>query len=190
MKSNNTKQQLLDTLYNSYSGCKGCHFKMPKATRPVWGEGNLDSPIMLIGEAPGREEDIQGRPFVGRSGKLLSKVLDAVGSARDEVFITSIVKFRPPNNRRPTAQEIEKSRPLLFSQIGIIKPRVICTLGSTALESLLGEPIKITKQRGIPIKWHGLTIMPTFHPAYILRNPKKLAVLVADIKAALQLSRS
>lgn len=188
MNSLSRKQHLLDALYKPYSGCNGCHFKMPKATQIVWGEGNIDSSIFFIGEAPGRDEDIQGKPFVGRSGKLLNRILEATGSARNNVFITNIVKCRPPNNRRPLPQEIESSRPLLYSQIGIIQPRVICTLGSAALEGLLSESIKITQKRGIPITWRGITILPAYHPAYILRNPKELETLTNDIATAIKLS--
>lgn len=188
MKATPNKQQLLEALYKPYNGCNGCHFNMPKATQLVWGEGNIDSPILFIGEAPGKDEDIQGKPFVGRSGKLLNKILESIGSARKSVFITNIVKCRPPNNRRPLAQEIKISRPLLYSQIDILKPRIICTLGSAALEGLLGEQIKITKKRGIPIPWRNLTIIPAYHPAYILRNPKELQTLTADIGTAITLS--
>lgn len=189
MNSSSNKQQLLNALYEPYSGCNGCHFKMPKATQIVWGEGNSNSPILFIGEAPGKDEDIQGKPFVGRSGKLLNRILNAVGSAREDVFITNIVKCRPPKNRRPLPQEIEKSRPLLYEQISIICPKIICTLGSAALEGLLGEQVKITQKRGKPLIWRGITIFPTYHPAYILRNPKELQTLSADIGTAIKLSQ-
>ena len=142
------KQQLLNDLYTPYQGCTGCHFNMPPATQIVFGVGNPDSPLVFIGEAPGREEDLQGKPFVGRSGKLLDRILDACGTTRENVFITNIVKCRPPNNRRPLPSEIEASRSLLFDQLKIIRPRAICTLGSAALEGLLDRPVKITQQRG------------------------------------------
>ncbi len=145
--------------------------------------------MLFIGEAPGREEDLQGKPFVGRSGKLLNRILDAIGITRNDVFITNIVKCRPPNNRRPLPQEIEASKPLLYSQIKIIRPSVICTLGSAALESLLGEPVKITKKRGRPISWNNITIIPTYHPAYILRNPRELQTFIYDIDQAMRLSK-
>ena len=183
------KQQLLNAIYKPYEGCNGCHFEMPRATQIVWGDGNINSSLIFIGEAPGRDEDLQGKPFVGRSGKLLNKILEAHGTARENVYITNIVKVRPPNNRRPLPAEMEKSRPLLFSQIGILKPKVICTLGSAALEGLLGDAVKITKTRGTPISWRGLVIIPAYHPAYILRNPKELPALVQDIEKALSLSK-
>jgi len=188
MNATTYKQRLLNTLYKPYKECKGCHFNMSAATQIVFGEGNPESKILFIGEAPGREEDIQGRPFVGRSGKLLNRILEAAGTPREKVFITNIVKCRPPNNRRPLPAEIETSRPLLMGQIKIIRPKVICTLGSAALEGLLDKQVQITKVRGKPITWHNITILPTYHPAYILRNPKELETLVQDINNALMLS--
>ena len=183
------KQQLLDKLYTPYKKCRGCHFQMPKATQFVFGEGNPNAQLVLIGEAPGKEEDLQGKPFVGRSGKLLTKILESIGFGRNEVYITNIVKTRPPNNRRPYPQEIDKSRPFLYSQIKIIRPKVICTLGSAALEGLLGKQVKISELRGQPIKWQNLTIIPTYHPAYILRNPQELETLINDIAKASSIAK-
>ncbi len=178
------KQQLLNTLYEPYQGCNGCHFKMPPATQIVFGEGNPNTSLMFIGEAPGREEDLQGRPFVGRSGQLLTRILDAIGINRTDVFITNVVKCRPPNNRRPLPQEIEISKSLLLGQIKIIRPKVICTLGSAALEGLLATPSKISHMRGKKIIWNGIPLIPTYHPAYILRNPAELQTLIDDISLA------
>lgn len=189
MNATTHKQELLDELYAPYKTCIGCHFHMPPVTQIVFGEGNPDSKIIFIGEAPGREEDIQGKPFVGRSGKLLSRILEATGTPREQIFITNIVKCRPPNNRRPLPSEIEASRHLLMKQIKIIHPHVICTLGSAALEGLLDRGIQMTKERGKPIPWNNTTIMPTYHPAYILRNPKELKALTQDIFNAIELSR-
>lgn len=189
MNSPQYKQQLLNTLYSPFKGCTGCHFNMPKATQIVLGEGNPNSSLLFIGEAPGREEDLQGKPFVGRSGKLLDRIFDAIGITRKDIFITNIVKCRPPNNRRPLPQEIEASKSLLYSQIKIIHPSVICTLGSAALEGLLGEPVKITQKRGKPISWNNITILPTYHPAYILRNHRELQTFIHDIEQAMRLSK-
>jgi|SRR3972149_8879319 len=188
MKIEMNKARQLDELYDPYLTCTGCHFKMPKATQIVFGEGSPDASLMFIGEAPGRDEDLQGRPFVGKSGKLLDRIIEAIGSHRDNVFITNIVKIRPPNNRRPLPDEMAISKPLLMDQIKIIRPKAICTLGSAALEGLLGGPIKITLVRGKPILWNTITIIPTYHPAYILRNPKELPVLMNDITKALKLA--
>ncbi len=175
-------------LYKPYKGCNGCHFKMPLATQIVFGEGDPDTKILFIGEAPGREEDLQGKPFVGRSGKLLNRILESAHAPRESVFITNVVKCRPPNNRRPLPAEIASNKPLLMGQIKIIHPKIICTLGSSAFEGLVGRPVKITKERGNPIFWNGITVLPTYHPAYILRNPKELETLIRDIRAAISLS--
>lgn len=188
MNATKFKQQLLEDLYEQYRNCKGCHFKMPPATQIVFGEGNPHAKLMFIGEAPGREEDIQGKPFVGRSGQLLNRILDAIGISRDDVFITNIVKCRPPNNRRPTPQEIEISKPLLLGQIKIIRPKAICLLGSAALEGLLPAHPKISQVRGKKLIWEGIPVIPTYHPAYILRNPQELQTLVQDISTAATLA--
>ena len=186
MNSVQYKKQLLDALYKPYQSCTGCHFKMPPATQIVFGEGNPDASVLFIGEAPGREEDLQGRPFVGRSGKLLDRVIQLLGSKRNDVYITNIVKIRPPNNRKPSPQEILASQQLLLNQIKIIRPHAICTLGSSALEGLLAHPVKITQMRGKKIDWNGTPVIPTYHPAYILRNQKELQTFVDDISVALQ----
>lgn len=188
MNATQFKQQLLNTLYEPYHGCRGCHFTMPRATQIVFGEGDPNASLMFIGEAPGRDEDIQGKPFVGRSGQLLNRIFDAVGIQRNQLFITNIVKCRPPNNRRPLAQEIEANKPLLLGQIKIIRPNAICTLGSAALEGLLGEPVKISSKRGREFLWNGIPIIPTYHPAYILRNPKELQALISDISRAIAIA--
>ncbi len=188
MNATEFKQQLLNALYKPYRTCNGCHFKMPPATHIVFGEGNPNASLMFIGEAPGREEDLQGKPFVGRSGQLLNRILDAIGLSREEVFITNVVKSRPPNNRRPLPQEIEINKPLLLGQIKIIRPKVICTLGSAAIEGLLGNPVKISQIRGKQVIWNHIPVIPTYHPAYILRNPQELQILIQDITAAAKLA--
>lgn len=190
MDAPHPKQQLLQQLYRPFTSCTGCHFQMPRATQIVFGEGNPNATLMFIGEAPGREEDLQGKPFVGRSGKLLDKILDALGTKRGDAFITNIVKCRPPNNRKPLPAEMTISRPLLFEQIKIIRPRIICTLGAAALEGLLEKEVKITAMRGKKIDWNGLIVVPAYHPAFILRNPKELKTLIADISLAYELSQS
>lgn len=157
-------------------------------TNVVFGEGNPDARLLFIGEAPGRDEDLEGKPFVGRSGRLLTKTLEAYGIDRSEVYITNIVKCRPPNNRKPLPLEAKTCKNLLlFNQIKIIKPQIICTLGSFALQELLDQTVQITKIRGIPIIWEGITIIPTYHPAYILRNPSELKSLVLDIEKVAEL---
>jgi uracil-DNA glycosylase family 4 len=181
------KQHLLEQLYAPYKKCLQCPLGAQGRTKVVFGEGNPDARLMFIGEAPGQEEDAQGRPFVGRSGRLLNTIFEAIGISRPDVFITNIVKCRPPNNRKPTLQEsITCKSLLLINQIKIIRPDVICTLGSAALEGLLEREVKITKMRGIFIEngFQSVPILPTYHPAYVLRNPPELKTLADDIATA------
>lgn len=190
MNQKEKKEKLLQELYAPYEKCKACPLGGLGRKTVVFGEGSTDARLMLIGEAPGEKEDNLGRPFVGRSGKLLDKILTELNTKRSDIFITNIVKCRPPKNRRPTATERNTCKNLLLlKQIEIIKPKVICTLGASAMEGLTGKPTKITKMRGIPTKYRDATLLPAYHPAYILRNPKQLEFLKADIKKAIELSK-
>lgn len=184
-----TKQQQLDALYAPYKKCTQCPLGNLGRINVVFGSGNPDARLMFIGEAPGKEEDIQNNPFVGRSGQLLNRALNAANIKREDVFITNIVKCRPPKNRRPTPQESTTCKNLLLlNQIKIIQPRVICTLGSTAIQELLSMPkLQITDIRGKTQKIDNITIVPTYHPAYILRNPSKLEILINDLTLAQEL---
>lgn len=138
----------------------------------VFGEGNPFATLMFVGEAPGREEDLQGRPFVGQAGKLLTQFLQAIGLSREDVYIANILKCRPPGNRTPQPQEIEQCFPFLLKQIQAINPKIICCLGGVAAQTLMGQKVAITRLRGqfIPWRW-GIELFLTFHPAYLLRNP-------------------
>lgn len=183
MDAKTYKQNLLNELYAPYTKCLECPLGGLGRTRVVFGEGNPDAELVIIGEAPGQDEDTQGRPFVGRSGKLLTKILEDAGLPRDTIFITNIVKCRPPNNRKPMPIESSTCKNLLLiKQIQIIQPRLICTLGASALEGLTGQPVKITQMRGKPLNWRDIVVIPTYHPAYILRNPPELSTLQKDIK--------
>ncbi len=138
----------------------------------IFGEGNLSARILIIGEAPGRDEDLQGRPFVGKSGQLLDKILGACGFTRQEhVFISNIVKCRPPDNRVPTCEESEVCMPWLLKQIEIINPVIIILLGSTALRYMAGNEYRITRDRGKWMYINGRLSMPVFHPSALLRDP-------------------
>lgn len=145
-------------------------------TQCVFGEGNPDAALMFIGEAPGEEEDRTGRPFVGRAGQTLDKIIAAMGLAREDVYIANVLKSRPPNNRTPLQHEIEACGPFLAEQIRIIQPQVIVTLGGPATKLMLGTDIGITKLRGQWAEYRdeqtgfAVPVMPTFHPAYLLRN--------------------
>lgn len=177
------KQQLLDELYAPYKNCMLCPLATMGRTHVVFGRGNADAQLLIIGEGPGRDEDLQGKPFVGRSGKLLSKALDALFIPEDEIYISNIVKCRPPGNRAPLPSEASVCMNILLKQqIAIIRPTIICTLGSSATHFLLDTKTPISQLRGrivsSPFK---IPVLPTFHPAYILRNPKELHSLVADL---------
>jgi len=151
-------------------GCPHCAPQKAKLSM-VFGEGNPDAKIMFIGEDPGEEEDKLGRPFVGRAGKLLDKQIEAMGLAREEVYIANIVKCRPPDNRVPTPEEVRLCMPYLIGQIEIIKPMALVTLGATASKYLLDNPIlAITRERGTWKMFRDIPLMPTYHPAYLLRS--------------------
>ncbi len=187
MDAKQFKQKLLDQLYAPYIKCTMCPLGSLGRTHVVFGEGDTDAKLMFVGEGPGAQEDAQGRPFVGRSGQLLTKSLNALGLERNEVFITNIVKCRPPGNRAPTPLESTTCKNLLlFNQIKIIRPKIICTLGASSLEGLLERPVKITHLRGTIQHINDLTILPTFHPAYILRNQTKFEIFLHDLKTAIE----
>lgn len=139
----------------------------------VFGEGDPDAKLMIVGEAPGADEDEQHRPFVGRSGQLLDRILDSVGLHRDDIYVTNIVKYRPPDNRNPTPQEITLSEPLLLEQIQIIQPQVIATLGNVPTQYFIQSKDGITKTHGNWYEWHGVKVFPLYHPAYLLRNSSR-----------------
>jgi uracil-DNA glycosylase len=139
----------------------------------VFGEGNSDAKLVLVGEAPGEDEDVSGRPFVGRAGQLLDKILETVSLNRDDLYITNMVKYRPPNNRNPTPQETLVSEPLLLEQIQLIRPQVIASLGNVPTQYFLNTKEGITKTHGKWFQWHEIKVFPLFHPAYLLRNPSR-----------------
>jgi len=154
-----------------------------KRTQAVFGMGNPFSELMLIGEGPGEEEDRQGLPFVGKSGQLLDKILEAAGFSRKEnVYIANIVKCRPPENREPTPEERAACLPYLEEQIALIQPSIIILLGSTALKGLIDPDAKITKVRGTWIRWRDMWVMPTYHPSALLRNPELKKEVWEDMK--------
>jgi DNA polymerase len=136
----------------------------------IFGEGNLQADLMFVGEAPGRDEDIKGRPFVGKAGRLLTKIIEAIGLTREDVFIGNVLKCRPPDNRNPLPEEIMKCSPYLIEQIKLIQPKVICALGKFAAQTLLNTEKPISRLRGTFYDYHGVKLMPTYHPAYLLRN--------------------
>jgi DNA polymerase len=171
----------LDQLKAEVGRCTRCDISAAR-TNVVFGEGNPNAEIIFIGEAPGFHEDIQGRPFVGRAGNLLTKMIEAMGYNRKDVYIANIIKCRPPENRNPNPDEAANCIPYLHAQIGFIQPKVIVALGSIALNHLLNRNIGISKIRGIFQDYKGIPLMPTFHPAYLLRNPAKKKEAWEDLK--------
>ncbi|MFO7546106.1 MAG: uracil-DNA glycosylase [Trueperaceae bacterium] len=139
----------------------------------VFGEGDPDAQLMIVGEAPGEDEDSSGRPFVGRAGQLLDRVLASVGIERDAVYITNIVKYRPPGNRNPRPEEIAASEPVLLEQIRLIRPQVIATLGNVPTQYFLRTNVGITRAHGQWYDWQQLRVFPLYHPAYLLRNASR-----------------
>jgi len=170
-------------LINEVRDCKKCDLHKNR-TNAVFGKGPINAKIMLIGEAPGREEDRKGIPFVGKAGKELDSMLSAAGIGIDEVFITNVVKCRPPGNRNPESLEMMKCNPYLVKQIQVISPKVIVLLGNIALSLVTGEPSGITKMRGKTLEYMSYPAIPTFHPAYVIRNPGSEKIVVEDFKKA------
>jgi len=161
--------------------CERCRLR-ESCTQVVMGEGSLENKIMFIGEGPGASEDKKGRPFVGRAGRLLDKILKSVNIKRKDIYITNIVKCRPPENRNPTENEMEACSPILKTEIKYIKPKVIVPLGSVALKYLVGPQRKITEDRGNWFNKGELYFLPTFHPAYLLRNANMKRPVWNDFK--------
>ncbi len=185
MNQKDQKTVLLQQLYEPYIKCLSCPLGKLGRKTVVFGQGNPNAQLMIIGEAPGKDEDEQGIPFIGRSGKFLTKILTSLDINREKIFITNSVKCRPPQNRKPTPQETKTCKDLLLiNQISIIKPKVICTLGSAAIEALLEKPVKMHEIHGTQLLFGSIIVIPTYHPAYILRNPKKTDLLTKDIYTA------
>ncbi len=160
---------LLAAIRDDLGECTRCRLH-ERRRHIVFGEGSPDAPVVFVGEGPGADEDRSGRPFVGRAGELLTRMIAAVGWRREDVYICNIVKCRPPENREPELDEIASCRPFLERQLVGIAPRAIVSLGKPATSTLLGRPVAITKVRGVWQEWRGIPVMPTFHPAYLLRN--------------------
>lgn len=161
--------------------CKRCKLHRTRKTL-VFGEGNEKAVLMLVGEGPGYDEDVQGRPFVGKAGQLLTRILQSIELERQQVYIANIVKCRPPQNRNPEPDEVQTCRPFLLKQIQAIHPKIICALGSVAARSLLQTGEKITALRGKSFDFGGIRVVPTYHPAFLLRNPDRKREVWEDMK--------
>lgn len=175
----------LEEVRKELGDCHRCKLHRTRRTL-VFGEGNRQARLMIIGEGPGHDEDLQGKPFVGRAGQLLTKILQSIHLQREEVYITNIIKCRPPQNRNPEPDEIKSCYPFLHDQIRAIRPQIICALGSFAAQTLLKTDAKITALRGRFYEFSGIKVVPTYHPAYLLRNPERKREVWEDMK---QISR-
>jgi DNA polymerase len=174
------KRRRLEELRAYIGDCRRCKLA-PHRSHIVFGAGSPDARLMFIGEAPGKEEDLQGLPFVGDAGMLLTRLITKMGMKREEVYIGNIIKCRPPMNRDPEDDEIVACRGFIEKQIEIIRPRIIMTLGRVAIQALMEMPkLRITAARGQFLDYHGIPVMPTFHPAYLLRNPRDKVLTWAD----------
>lgn len=174
-------EELRETVLN----CQKCGLCATR-TNVVFGTGNPNADLMFVGEAPGQDEDIQGIPFVGRAGQLLTKIIEAMGTTREDVFIANVLKCRPPQNRNPKPEEVAECEPYLLAQIARIQPKVIVALGTWAAQTLLKTDRKISGLRGVFHEYHGVRLMPTFHPAYLLRNPSGKKTVWEDMKAVMK----
>ena len=170
--------------------CSRCKLHELGRRQVVFGVGNPDADLMFVGEAPGADEDIQGIPFVGKAGQLLTKMIAAINFERDQVYIANVIKCRPPQNRNPEPDEVETCEPFLFQQIDAIKPKVIVALGSFAAKALLRSNDSISRLRGRVYDFRGAKLIPTFHPAYLLRNPSSKRDVWEDMKAVRKLLKS
>jgi uracil-DNA glycosylase family 4 len=177
-----TPGDALAVLRADIGDCTRCKLHGQGRKQIVFGVGNPNADLMFVGEAPGADEDIQGIPFVGRAGQLLTKIIEAIGLTRDDVYIANVIKCRPPQNRNPEQDEVDTCEPFLFRQIDLIKPKVIVALGSFAARTLLATLDPISRLRGRVYSYRGATLIPTFHPAYLLRNPSSKRDVWEDMK--------
>ena len=178
----------LDRVREELGDCTRCKLHSTR-TQIVFGVGNPKADLVFVGEAPGADEDAQGEPFVGRAGQLLPKIIEAMGMRREDVYICNILKCRPPNNRPPEADEILACQPFLLKQLQAIGPKFICTLGGPATQTLLQTKEPISRLRGKFSDFHGIPLLPTFHPAYLLRNPSEKKTVWEDMKLLMQRMR-
>jgi DNA polymerase len=177
-----TGAKVLAVVREDLGDCQRCKLA-PLRTNLVFGVGNPNAHLVFVGEAPGADEDAQGEPFVGKAGQLLTKMIEAMGYRREDVYICNILKCRPPGNRNPEPDEIEKCEPFLKGQLAALRPRMIVALGKFAAQCLLRDDTPISRLRGNFRSYEGIQLMPTFHPAYLLRDPTKKKEAWADLKA-------
>jgi len=173
--------ETFELIHEEIGDCTRCPLHQQRTT-VVHTEGNRKARLMFVGEAPGADEDIQARPFVGRAGQLLTKIIEAIGFKREEVLSGNVNRCRPPGNREPTTEEAALCKPFLLREIAVVQPEVIVVLGNTAIQNLLDTRVGVSKLRGTFQNYKGIKVMPTFHPAYLLRDPSKKRETWEDLK--------
>jgi DNA polymerase len=176
--------EVLADIRTDIGDCTRCKLHTLGRRQVVFGTGSPDASLMFVGEAPGADEDLQGIPFVGRAGQLLTKIIEAIDLRREDVYIANVIKCRPPENRNPEPDEVETCQPFLFRQIDAIGPKVIVTLGTFATRALLQTADPISKLRGRVFDYRGAKLIPTFHPAFLLRSPERKRDVWEDMKKA------
>jgi len=181
----NPDSAALDAIFNELGNCQRCGLGASR-TKLAYGVGNPNARLVLVGDAPGREEDLQGEPFVGEAGQLLDRILQAMGLHRNDVYICNVLKCRPPNNRDPQPEEGATCEAFLVRQIAAVRPQVIIALGHFAVHSLLKTNAPISKLRGEWQSYQGIPLMPTYHPAYLLNNPEGKRDVWDDMKQVLR----
>ncbi len=172
----------MQAVRDELGACTRCKLHGLGRRQIVFGVGSPDADLMFVGEAPGRDEDIQGYPFVGRAGQLLTKIIEAIDLTRQQVYIANVIKCRPPENRNPEPDEVASCEPFLFAQVDVVKPKVIVALGTFAVRTLLQSDAPISRLRGKVYDYRGVKLVPTFHPAYLLRSPEKKRETWEDMK--------
>lgn len=175
----------LEELRRAIGDCHLCALGAGR-TNLVFGVGNPDAQLLFAGEAPGRDEDLKGEPFVGRAGRLLTKIIEAMGLRRSDVYICNVNKCRPPGNRNPEPEEISACKPFLLRQVEIVSPRIICALGSFAARTLLETDVRISSLRGRFHDFNGIPLMPTYHPSFLLRNPNAKKDVWSDMRMIME----
>lgn len=176
-----TTPTTLEQVRGELGDCTRCKLHQGRTTL-VFGVGRPDADLMFVGEAPGRDEDQQGEPFVGPAGQLLTKIIEAIGLTRDQVYIANVIKCRPPQNRNPEFDEVQTCAPFLFQQLDVIRPRVVVALGAFAVRTLLRSEQSISRLRGQVFDYRGAKLVPTFHPAFLLRSPDRKRDVWQDMK--------
>lgn len=180
------RQQELTVLGEQVATCPRCPVLVENRTQPVFGAGPPGAAVMFVGEAPGQTEDRQGLPFVGNSGRKLNQLLEQVGISRDEIYITNVIKCRPPKNRKPLPAEILNCRPYLERQIELIQPGLVCALGGVAAQWLVGKSQSLSRLRGTVHDYRGIPFICTYHPSYLFRDPTAEAKTLDDLRLVVQ----